>query len=168
MRFFKKGKILAPAILIFLVLGFSKEASAGGIILNDLNGKTVNLSDYKGKPMILFFWTTWCPHCRKEIKALNQKYLQMEKEGIIVFAVNIGEPDYTVRRFFMKDALGFKVLLDKDGAAADKYNVIGVPTYIFLDKAGQIISDEHALPDDYERLLFNPNRAIEMSTETAK
>ena len=145
--------ILASAILIFLVLGFSKAVSAGDIILNDLNGKTVNLSGYKEKPMVLFFWTTWCPHCRKEIKALNQKYIQMEKEGIIVFAVNIGEPDYTVERFLMKDALGFKVLLDKDGAAANKYNVIGVPTYIFLDKAGEVISDGHVLPDDYGRLF---------------
>lgn len=156
MRFFKKCGI-ASAILIFLASGSLRAASAGDIILNDLNGKTVNLSGCKGKPVVLFFWTTWCPHCRKEIKSLNQKYLQMEKEGIIVFAVNLGEPDYTVRKFLMKDALGFKVLLDKDGEAANKYNVIGVPTYIFLDKAGEVISDGHVLPDDYERLLLKRN-----------
>lgn len=154
MRFFKKSRILALIILIFLVLVFSNKASAGDIVLNDLNGKTVNLSSYNGKPTILFFWTTWCPYCRKEIKTLNQLYPQMKKEGITVFAVNIGEPDYKVQRFFMSNALTFGVLLDRDGMAADKYNVVGVPTYVFMDKSGHVISDQHALPLDYKKLLF--------------
>lgn len=154
MRFFKKSGILVLVILIFLVLGFSDKASAGDIILNDLDGKAANLSSYNGKPAILFFWTTWCRFCRSEIKTLNQMYPQMKKEGINVFAVNIGESNYTVRRFFMSNALTFRVLLDKDGLAADKYNVIGVPTYVFMDKTGRVISDAHALPLDYKKLLL--------------
>lgn len=154
MRFFKKSRIAVLAVLILLVLGFSNEAPAGDIILNDLNGKTVNLSSYSGKPTILFFWTTWCPYCRKEIKTLSQLYPQMKKEGITVFAVNIGEPDYKVQRFFMSYALGFRVLLDRGALAADKYNVIGVPTYIFMDKSGRVISVAHALPLDYKKLLL--------------
>ncbi|MDD5466010.1 MAG: redoxin domain-containing protein [Candidatus Omnitrophica bacterium] len=157
MGFFKKSRILAGFILIFLVLGFSNKASAADIILSDLNGKAVNLSNYNGKPTILFFWTTWCRFCRNEIKTLNQMYPQMKKEGINVFAVNIGESSYTVQRFFMSYALAFRVLLDKDGLAADKYNVIGVPTYIFMDKTGRVISDAHALPLGYKKLLLGNN-----------
>ncbi len=157
MGFFKKRRILAWIILIFLVLGFSKAACAGDIILNDLDGKAVNLSSYNGKPTILFFWTTWCRFCRNEIKTLNQMYPQMKKEGINVFAVNIGESNYTVQRFFMSYALTFRALLDKDGLAADKYNVIGVPTYVFMDKSGRVISDAHALPLDYKKLLLGKN-----------
>jgi len=153
-RFFKKSGRALLVILVFLVLGFSKEASAAEIILNDLNAKMVNLSRYSGKPAILFFWTTWCPYCRKEIKVLNQAYPQMQKEGVTVFAVNIGEPDYKVERFFISNALSFEALLDKDGKAADKYNVVGVPTYVFLDKSGRAISQEHALPLDYKKLLL--------------
>jgi len=141
-------------MLIFLVLGFSNKATAGDLILNDLSGKKVNLSSSSGKPTILFFWTTWCPYCRKEIKTLNQMYPQMKKEGITVFAVNIGEPDDKVQRFFMSNALTFGVLLDQAGTAADKYNVIGVPTYVFMDKSGRVISQAHALPLDYKKLLF--------------
>ncbi len=154
MRFFKKSGILARVILIFLVLGFSNKASAADLILNDLSGKTVNLSSPSGKPAILFFWTTWCKFCRKEIKTLNQLYPQMKKEGINVLAVNIGESSYAVQRFFISQALTFGVLLDKDGLAADKYNVIGVPTYVFMDKSGRVISQEHALPLDYKKLLL--------------
>ncbi|MDP2830702.1 MAG: TlpA disulfide reductase family protein [Candidatus Omnitrophota bacterium] len=154
MRFFKKVRILAPAILIFLVLIFSKEAFAGDIILNDLNGKAVNLSGFKGKPVILFFWTTWCRSCRNEIKTLNQMYPQMKKEGITVFAANIGESGNKVQGFFKDYVLSFNVLLDKEGKLANQYDVIGVPTYIFLDKTGQVILQAHSLPENYQSLLF--------------
>lgn len=154
MRIFKKSGILALFILILLVLGFLNSASAADIILNDLNGKAVNISAPCGKPTILFFWTTWCPYCQKEIKGLNEMYPQMQKEGIAVFAVNIGEPASTVQKFFISHALSFGVLLDKDGAAANKYNILGVPTYVFIDKSGRLISDAHVLPADYKKILF--------------
>ena len=154
MRFFKKSRIFVLVILIFLVLGFSQEASAGSIILNDLKGKAVNLSGYKGKPVILFFWTTWCKFCRNEIKTLNQMYPQMKKEGITVFAANIGESNNRVQGFFKDYALTFDVLLDQEGKLANQYDVIGVPTYIFLDKTGQVILQAHSLPENYQSLLF--------------
>ena len=154
MRNFRKFKGLLLVVLIFLVLSSGKTVLAGEIILNNLNGKAVNLSNYKGKPAIMFFWTTWCPYCRKEIKALNQLYPQLKKEGITVFAVNIGESDYKVKRFFKDYLLNFNVLLDKEAKLADKYNVIGVPTYILLDKTGQLVSQENKLPLNYKGLLF--------------
>ncbi|MDO8488966.1 MAG: TlpA disulfide reductase family protein [Candidatus Omnitrophota bacterium] len=154
MQFSKKSGILILVILICLVFGFFNKASAGDIILNDLNGKTANLSNYNGKPTILFFWTTWCPYCREELKTLNQLYPQMKKDGITVFAVNVGESSYTVRKFFMSHVISFGALLDTDEEAANKYNVIGVPTYVFITKSGHVISDEHELPMDYKKLLL--------------
>jgi peroxiredoxin len=78
----------------------------------------------------------------------------MKEEGITLFAVNIGESDYRVQRFFKDYALNFRVLLDSDGQAADNYDVIGVPTYIFLNKTGRITSQENTLPADYKNLLL--------------
>lgn len=153
MGIFRKGAIL-PAVLIFLILGFNKTAVASDIILNDLGGSPVNLFSPENKPAILFFWTTWCPYCRKEIKTLNQNYAQMKKEGITLFAVNIGESSDNVQRFFKDYVLNFRALLDRDGEAADNYDVIGVPTYIFLNKSGRITSRENTLPADYKKLLL--------------
>lgn len=149
----KKSRILALVCLIFFVLSFSKGASAADIILDDLKGKAVNLSACKGKPMILFFWTTSCPYCRKEIKTLNQLYLQMKKEGINLFAVNVGDSNYAVQKFSKSYAIGFRVLLDRDGSLADRYNVMGVPTYILIDKSGRI-DLEYSLPVDYKKFLL--------------
>ncbi|MCX5693853.1 MAG: TlpA disulfide reductase family protein [Candidatus Omnitrophica bacterium] len=150
----QKIKVLLLLVAVSLMLGFGKTAMASEIVLNDLNGQVVKLSNFKGKPVILFFWTTWCPYCRQEIKKLNQQYAVMSKEGIVVFGVNVSEPGAKVERFFKDYQLNLKILLDKDGALADKYELMGVPTYIFLDKTGEMILQTHNLPDNYKELLF--------------
>ncbi|MDD5252433.1 MAG: TlpA disulfide reductase family protein [Candidatus Omnitrophota bacterium] len=154
MRNSRKFRKLLLLALISLVLGFSKSALADDIVLNDLGGKIVNLSSYKGKPVILFFWTTWCPYCRSELKVLNKMHSQMEKEGVAVFAVNIGEAGYKVERFLKNYALNIRVLLDKNAQAAENYEIRGVPTYIFINKTGQVVSTEHNLPDNYMDILL--------------
>ena len=154
MRIFRKFRLLVLMSLISLVLGFGKTALADDIILNNLNGQAVNLSHSEGKPVIFLFWTTWCSYCRKELKVLNQLYPQLEKEGITLFAVNIGEPDYRVIKFVKDYALIFNVLLDKTGGMADQFNVIGVPTYVLLNKSGERVVQDNELPKDYKNLLF--------------
>ncbi|MHB8154692.1 MAG: TlpA family protein disulfide reductase [Candidatus Omnitrophota bacterium] len=154
MHIFRKFRALLLMVLIWLVLGFSEGALADDIILNDLGGRAVQLSSYKGKPVIMLFWTTWCPYCREELKNLNQQYLQIEQQGIVVFGVNVNEPDYKVQRFFKNYQLNFRILLDKAGLLSDKYGLMGVPTYVLLDKTGEVISQSHSLPDNYKSLLL--------------
>jgi len=151
MRFLRKAKLFLPLILILTFMG---TALASDIILNDLNGKPVNLSSYKMKPTILFFWTTWCPYCRKEIIELNRLYPEMKKEGISVLAINIGEADDKVQNFFKDFDVNLRVLLDVDSLSAEEYNVMGVPTYVFISDSGSLISDRHNLPENYRSLLF--------------
>ena len=152
-----KFRLFLSAVLIFLVLGLGKTASAEDIILNDLGGQPMNFSSYSpGKPAILFFWTTWCPYCREEIRKLNLQSPQIAKDGVVLLGVNVGEADYKVRGFFKDYALNFKMFLDRYTLLADKYDVIGVPTYILLDKAGKVISRYQSLPENYKSLLFNP------------
>jgi thioredoxin-related protein len=78
----------------------------------------------------------------------------MEKEGITVFAVNVGEENYKVKRFLKDYALDVRVLLDEESLAAENYKLRGVPTYVFINKDGQVVSLEHRLPDDYKSLLL--------------
>ncbi|MDD5129250.1 MAG: TlpA disulfide reductase family protein [Candidatus Omnitrophica bacterium] len=141
------------ALSLILALGFVDTAFAGDIILNDLQSKPVNLSVTSGKPSILFFWTTWCPYCRSELKVLNKMHPQMEKEGVDVFAVNVGEAGYKVERFLKNYVLDIRVLLDRNGQAAENYGIRGVPTYVFINKAGQVVSTGHSLPDTYMDIL---------------
>jgi len=154
MRKTRKAAAIFLVLMVILSLGFTDTVLAGDIVLNDLESRRVDLSSLTGKPSILFFWTTWCPYCRTELRELNKLYPQMEKEGINVFAVDIGEAGDKVRRFLKDYALDLRVLLDEEGRAAENYGIKGVPTYIFINKDGQIVSLEHRLPDDYKGLLL--------------
>ena len=78
----------------------------------------------------------------------------MEKEGLAVFVINVGETSAKVGRFLKDYALNIRVLLDKDGQAAEYYEIGGVPTYIFINKEGQLVLLEHRLPADYKSLLL--------------
>jgi len=114
----------------------------------------VDISAVTGKPKILFFWTTWCPYCRSELKSLDKMHAQMEKEGLEVFAIDVGEAEYKVQKFLKNYSLSIKVLLDRSGQAASAYAIKGVPTYIFIGRDGQVVSMEHNLPQDYRQLLL--------------
>lgn len=124
--------------------------------LQDLNQDTFILSSYKDRqPVILFFWTTWCPFCRNELRLLRDIYPQLVKEGWELFAINAGEPAYQVDKFVKGYALNFKVLLDKDTTVAGSYGILGVPTYILIDKKGHIVFNDHYFPKAKYRELIS-------------
>lgn len=122
-------------------------------MLQDLNQRTFSLSSYKDKhPVILFFWTTWCPFCQSELSSLRAKYPRLSEEGWELFAVNVAESAGRVAGFLRNYYLGFNVLLDKNAAVARAYDVLGVPTYIIIDKKGSIRFSGHSFPEKYEDL----------------
>ncbi len=155
MSIFKRNKLFVLVLLVFLALNFTKIIFAQSAILSNLDGKLVDTASYKGKPVILFFWTTWCHYCRQQIKILSQNHEQLKKDKISVLAINIGESVYKVQSFFnfKKYPLNFTVLLDEQGDFADSYDVNGVPTYILLNKTGKVVSQENNFPQDYKILL---------------
>lgn len=148
-------------VILFIILSIScvpaKEIScAPDFNLQDIHGDTVSLGSYKSKqPVILFFWTTWCPYCRKELKLLNDKHPELKKDGTELLAVNIGEPAYKVDNFIKSYSLTFKVLLDKDTNVAHSYRILGVPTYVLIDKKGTVRLESHHFPQEkYKELTL--------------
>jgi peroxiredoxin len=123
--------------------------------LQDLDENAFILSSYKDKqPVILFFWTTWCPFCRQELKTLKGLYPQLKKEGLELFAIDAGEPKHRVDNFIKKYMLDFKVLLDRDTNVAYSYDISGVPAYVLVDKKGYIVFKGHYFPlAEYKKLI---------------
>src|SRR3989338_157237 len=154
----KNGKILLFTICIFLITNYTfaeEPVLAPDFKLKDLSQHTVVLSSYRDKqPVILFFWTTWCPFCRRELRELNNRYPALVKEGWEVLAIDVGEPLSRVVNFVKDYELTFKVLLDKDTTVANDYGILGVPTYIIVDKAGNVVFDDHYFPHtEYKNLI---------------
>ena len=124
--------------------------------LRDLDGNMVALSDFNNKKsVILFFWTTWCPFCLRELHNLNQIYPAFISEDIEVLAINVEESEPKVRRFLKKTPVVFKVLLDSDGRVAYSYGLIGVPMFVLINKSGEIVFQDYFFPQKTYKEFFS-------------
>jgi peroxiredoxin len=123
--------------------------------LLDLKEKQFSLESYRNKqPVVLFFWTTWCPFCRQELKAVNSMYPQLQKDGLEVLTIDVEEPASRVESFLKKNALFLPVLLDKNAAVARDYELMGVPTIMIVNKRGNIVFEGDHFPKEiYKKLL---------------
>lgn len=106
--------------------------------LQSLDGQSISLSDFRGKPVLINFWATWCGPCRIEMPYLQQIYEEWHGKGMVVLTINIGESSSQIKEFMQSQGLSLPVLLDKGGSVAQKYNILGIPTTFFLDKDGVI------------------------------
>lgn len=107
--------------------------------LKDLNGKTIKLSDYKGKVVFLNFWATWCPYCVQEMPELNEASRELAKGGnAVILAVDVNEPSDKVKKFVADKKITLPVLLDADGAVAQYFNISGLPTTVIINKDGTL------------------------------
>jgi peroxiredoxin len=105
--------------------------------LTDLDGNSVSLTDFAGKPVLINFWNTGCPPCRNEMPFLQEVY--DENKGttdLVLLTINIGESADTVKDFFQDNHLSLPVLLDTDAAVTQRYGMPGIPTTFFIDKDG--------------------------------
>lgn len=107
-----------------------------------------------GQPAILFFWATWCPHCRSQLAGLAQQRADIERKGIKIILVDVGEDQRSVRAYLRDKNISFNVFLDAKGVASDEYRVIGVPMFFFVNAQGTIIAAGHSLISDYEEALL--------------
>ena len=128
-------------------LSKQKAIAAPDFSLQDLEGKTFKLSGQLGKPVVLFFGTTWCPSCRAEIPSYSAIYEKYAKRGLQVIYIDINEPAEKVARFAKSHSFPYRVLLDRDGSVATDYNIVGVPTLVLIDKVGNIITMSHRTAD---------------------
>ncbi|KON88616.1 alkyl hydroperoxide reductase [Sporosarcina globispora] len=104
--------------------------------LNNLQGETIKLSDFKGKKVMLNFWATWCPPCKAEMPDIQKFYTQKGDE-VAILAVNI-DPQSDVAGFAEEMRVNFPILLDVDEKASNAYQILTIPTTYFIDEEGII------------------------------
>lgn len=118
--------------------------------LSTMDGKSFNLSDYKGKkPVYLIFWATWCPNCKHEIpeiKKIHSTY--QDKMEIIAINVSINDSMKKVGRYIQKHKLPYSVAFDTDARVTRLYGVLGTPTQMIIDTQGIVRYRGTNTPDD--------------------
>jgi thiol-disulfide isomerase/thioredoxin len=109
---------------------------APGLDLPDLAGVPFTLAQVEGQVVLVNFWATWCPPCRKEMPALQRLSQRLGREPFAVLGVNVGEDPARIEVFLqsLPVSLGFPILLDRSGDAAKAWNVRVVPTTWVIDR----------------------------------
>jgi peroxiredoxin len=106
--------------------------------LQDVDGKTWQLSELRGRPVIVNFWATWCPPCREEMPSMQRAWEQLQAEGVVLLAINVGESADTVFQFTANYPVDFPLLLDLDSAVLNQWPVQGLPATFVVDPQGRI------------------------------
>jgi peroxiredoxin len=108
-------------------------------MLNDLHGTTWHLHDLRGKVVLVNFWATWCPPCRKEMPDLDALYNKFKDQGFVVLAIS-DEEAAKVSPFISERKISYPVLLDPGRKVSDAFIVEGIPKSFVYDRTGKMVS----------------------------
>ena len=111
-------------------------APAPTLRLKDADDKIVDLAQYKGRVVLINFWATWCPPCRKEFPSLGRVRKLFKPGEFEVLAVNVGEDPDSV--FSFTGITDFPVMFDRDSKAMVAWSVRGLPTTFLVDRQGRL------------------------------
>lgn len=152
--------MLVLALLLTIAMPLAAEAQAPEVgrpapdfSLKTLGGGEASLSQFKGRPVVVNFWATWCRPCRQEMPEIIAAYQAQRASGLEVLAVNLSDQESMkdVRKFVAELELPFPVLLDEKGKTRDRYRLVTVPTSVFIDAKG-IVREVNAGPISTEVL----------------
>ena len=136
--------VLCLALLAGCAPTSEKSAQASGpapnFTLASLDGQNTSLSSLRGKVVVLDFWATWCPPCRRSLPHLQKlsEDPELKSKGLVVLAINQREGLSEVQPFIAQTRYTFNVLRDTDGAVARAYNVEALPTTIIIGRDGNV------------------------------
>jgi len=135
---------------LFVILGSGRPAERGlssrsaapsrGLPIADfeltsITGENIKLSQFRGQPVLINFWGTWCPPCKNEMPLLQSTY-EANQPDLVILAVNVNDSYAAVRRFIDEMGLTFTILMDEDGSVRSQFQVLGYPTTYFVDRDG--------------------------------
>ncbi len=154
-------KLFRYLLIIFLsmVIAFSCQEhntpeigyAAPDFTVHNLEGQQIKLSDFKGKNVLLHFWSDYCTECRREFTSMKRSYEKVNDEDDFIFLwINSGQSKSHVQSINNEYDVKFLMMVDEYASAAKLYGVTGLPTTFFIAKDGKIIEIHHGwLTEDY-------------------
>lgn len=114
----------------------SKRESAADFRLRLIDGREFQLSDHRGKPVLISFFASWCLPCIEEAPIINKAFDEYGRKGVIFVAIAVSDEDKQARQFVLKNVLRFPAGLDDSGEIHKAYGISGIPTIVFIGKDG--------------------------------
>ncbi len=150
----------SPGASVIEVTGHGVNQPAPPFTLKDLQGRTVSLADYRGRPVLVNFWASWCGPCQQEFPQFVAARTAHAAQGLEVLGVIYKDSTDAALRFMKDHGAEWPGLVDPGGSVATAYGVnIGIPVTFFIDRAGIVRAvsygppPQEALDADLARIL---------------
>jgi cytochrome c biogenesis protein CcmG, thiol:disulfide interchange protein DsbE len=116
--------------------------------LPKLGGGEASLADFKGKPIVVNFWASWCDPCKDEAPALVRAQKKLEAAGGTIVGVTVDDSTPDSVKFAKEHGLDFPSLRDVDGELGERYGRTGVPETFVIDREGRVVALSRGMIDD--------------------
>jgi len=117
--------------------------------LRDINGEPISLADFKGKVVILDFWATWCPPCRKEIPGLVTLQRKYQDKGLVIIGVSLDQQGPSVVKPFMRElGMNYRVVMGDEKIVSDYGGIEAIPTTFIIDRQGKVVTVHQGFTDN--------------------
>ena len=115
----------------------------------DYDSNEVKLSDFKGKPVVLNFWATWCFYCKEEMPDFNIAFEKYPDVEFLMLNATDGyqETIETAKKYYETEGFDFNIYFDTNSQAVNNYGITGFPTTIFIDKDGYVVASAGGMID---------------------
>ena len=158
---------LVTCVIAFVALSVSASLAAREAAprfrAKALNGEMFTNDSVRGHVVLLQFWTTWCPYCRREQPIVDKIDREFADKGLIVLAVDVGESKKTVRKYLAKEPRSCRIVLTEDTNLSAMYGANGFPNYVVIDREGNIAGKQRGAAG--ERALRRLLHRAGMGTE---
>lgn len=148
-----KGIILISLLLLSSGVAVAQSTQTPALVLRDINGRSVKLSDFKGKVVLLNFWATWCPPCRAEVPELIAWQKKYRRRGLQVIGVTYPPSNRAeIRRFMRSQKINYPILLGTKEARSLFYKGETLPITVVIDRDQNIRETVEGilLPEEFE------------------
>jgi thiol-disulfide isomerase/thioredoxin len=108
------------------------------LAVTDIEGKPVTLSGFKGKTVLLDFWTTWCPPCRADAPSLDKLYRKYGEKDLVIIGISVSEERAIVEKFLKAHPHEFPVVLTTENEIPASFQIGVFPTYIVIERDGTV------------------------------
>ena len=149
-------KPIAGMFLFLFAISVSAQSRQTGLALKDIHGRSFKLSDFKGKVVLLNFWATWCPPCRKEIPQLIKLQRKYRKVGLQIVGITYPpEKLSSVRAFAKRSQTNYPLVLGSERTKSSFTSSDVLPVTVVIDRVGKVreVIEGILLPEEIDEKI---------------
>jgi thiol-disulfide isomerase/thioredoxin len=133
-------RVIRPiaALVILVAMATGAHAAVPAFTLPARDGSNLSLEELKGEVVMINFWATWCGPCRQEMPLLEQIQAKYEPLGFTIVGINVEPDSAAAQEWLAKVPVTFPILFDRKNEVAESFGVEGMPSSVFIDRAGNV------------------------------